>query len=398
MPSRAARATAREVVWVQRAEHRAGTARAGPAGGRCPGWCWTWTPRWSSPLREARGRAHLQGQASASTRCCFLDNTGEVLSGRLRPGNAGANTAADHIDGAGRGARADPRRPPVRHRILIRTDSAGSTKAFLAHIRACATTASAAVLGRLGGRRPGRAAITALPEHVWTPALDADGGTRDGAAGRRADRAVVGPGRLPGRHPGHRAPGTAPPRRPAVPVRGTRRLALHRLPHRHPAPGRSPFLEVRHRAHARVEDRIRCGKDTGFGRFPSREFAINAAWLDAALTAADLIAWTRLLLLDGELANAEPKRLRYRLLHTAARLTRGGRRRRLRIAPHWPWAATSPPPSPASPHYPAQPAEQPHPTRPGPRRTRPPRRASDHAQSTSQPRNIAKQLSRHSRE
>ncbi len=101
--------------------------------------------------------------------------------------------------------------------------------------------------------------------------------------------------------------------------------------------GSLQYLEVRHRAHARVEDRIRCGKTTGFGRFPSRHFAINHAWLELALTAIDLLAWTQTLLLDGELATAEPKKLRYRLLHAAARLTRGGRRLRLRIAATWPW-------------------------------------------------------------
>lgn len=97
------------------------------------------------------------------------------------------------------------------------------------------------------------------------------------------------------------------------------------------------YLEAGHRAHARVEDRIRCGKNTGFGRFPSRWFAINTAWLELALTGIDLLAWIQMLLLDGELATAEPKRLRYRLLHVAARITRSARRTRLRIAAGWPW-------------------------------------------------------------
>lgn len=101
--------------------------------------------------------------------------------------------------------------------------------------------------------------------------------------------------------------------------------------------GSLQLLEVRHRAHARVEDRIRCGKNTGFGRFPSRHFAVNAAWLELSLTAIDLHAWAQTLLLDGELATAEPKKLRYRLLHTAARITRGARRLHLRIAAAWPW-------------------------------------------------------------
>ena len=66
---------------------------------------------------------------------------------------------------------------------------------------------------------------------------------------------------------------------------------------------------------------------------------MNKAWQAAALTAATLLAWLRLLALDGDLAKAEPKTLRYRILHAAARLTRSGRRRRLKIPATWPWAA-----------------------------------------------------------
>jgi hypothetical protein len=98
------------------------------------------------------------------------------------------------------------------------------------------------------------------------------------------------------------------------------------------------LLELRHRSHARVEDRIRCDKDSGIGRFPSRQFAINAAWLELALIGIDLLAFTRTLLLDGEHAPTEPKKLRFRLLHVAARLVRTARGTILRIARHWPWA------------------------------------------------------------
>jgi len=56
------------------------------------------------------------------------------------------------------------------------------------------------------------------------------------------------------------------------------------------------------------------------------------------LTAADLLAWTQTILLDGALAKAEPKLLRYRLLHTAARIVRRGRRIFIKIAAGWPWA------------------------------------------------------------
>ena len=87
-----------------------------------------------------------------------------------------------------------------------------------------------------------------------------------------------------------------------------------------------------------MEDRIRTSKDTGLRRLPSREFAINQAWCTTAAIAVDLIRWLQPLGLTGDLALAEPKRLRYRVLHTAARLTRGQRRRRLRIPATWPWA------------------------------------------------------------
>ncbi|MFB4302448.1 hypothetical protein [Actinomadura sp. NTSP31] len=58
-------------------------------------------------------------------------------------------------------------------------------------------------------------------------------------------------------------------------------------------------------------------------RFPSRRFDVNAAWLELSLAATDLLTWARLLLPEGGLATAEPKKLRCRLLHIVARLTRG---------------------------------------------------------------------------
>lgn len=78
------------------------------------------------------------------------------------------------------------------------------------------------------------------------------------------------------------------------------------------------------------------------GRFPSREFKINQAWLAAVMIGADLVAWTRILALVGDaavLAGCEPKALRYRFLHVPARLTHSARRRRLRVPESWPWAA-----------------------------------------------------------
>jgi hypothetical protein len=55
------------------------------------------------------------------------------------------------------------------------------------------------------------------------------------------------------------------------------------------------FLEARHRPHARVEDRIRCGKETGLGHLPSTSIEINRAWCVVATIAADLLCRLRLL-------------------------------------------------------------------------------------------------------
>jgi hypothetical protein len=129
-----------------------------------------------------------------------------------------------------------------------------------------------------------------------------------------------------------------------IPVHGStlsRSVAATATPLTPPTPsvGQLAHLDARHRAHA---------KDTGLGRFPSRGFAINAAWLAVVLLAADLTGWTQTILLadNSDLARAEPKTLRYRLPHVAARLTRGQCRLWLRIQAIWPPGSTRwPPPS-----------------------------------------------------
>ena len=99
-----------------------------------------------------------------------------------------------------------------------------------------------------------------------------------------------------------------------------------------------PFLEAVHRLQARVEGFIRCGTDTGLRRLPSKLKKINQGWCVAVALACDLLAWLRLLALDGDLARAEPRTLRYRVLHVAARIVRSGRRREVRVPVTWPWA------------------------------------------------------------
>lgn len=106
-------------------------------------------------------------------------------------------------------------------------------------------------------------------------------------------------------------------------------------------PGQIAGLELRHRQHARVEDRIRELKATGLRNLPCHRFWANAAWLEIVLAASDLVAWTRLIGFRGHpgLARDEINTFRYQILHIAARITRSARQRRLRIDATWRWAA-----------------------------------------------------------
>jgi hypothetical protein len=264
------------------------------------------------------------------------DNTGELLTVKLRPGNAGANTAADHLQVLGEAFA----QVPATHRrnLLVRGDSAAATHAVLDWLDQQNGKRGRQVEYSIGWAigEPERAAITALSATAWTPALAADGEVRQGAEVAE----LTGRLTLPGWPAGMRIIVRRERPHPGAQLSlfeeadGWRYTAFIT----NTATGQLQWLEARHRAHARVEDRIRCAKDTGLGRLPSREFAINQAWCTAAALATDLIAWLQLLACDGELAKTEPKRLRYRVLHTAARLTRGQRRRWLRIPSTWPWA------------------------------------------------------------
>ncbi|MBK7624268.1 MAG: transposase [Kineosporiaceae bacterium] len=144
-------------------------------------------------------------------------------------------------------------------------------------------------------------------------------------------------------HACHRPPRTPAPRRSCPcsrrPTAGATRSSPP-TPHPHRRQARATGLPggPPPRPRPRVEDSIRNGKNTGLGHLPSKHYSLNQARCLAATIAADLLAWLRLLCLSGELAKAEPKTLRYRLLHTAARIIRGQRRRRIRIPQTWPRA------------------------------------------------------------
>jgi hypothetical protein len=338
-----ARAEAREVVWAQRAELSGQPFPAARAAGRD-------LPGLVLDLDASIVVCHSEKEHAAPTFkktfgyhpiLAFCDNTGEFLAAVLRRGNAGSNTAADHmavLDAA-------LAQLPDAHRhgtpILVRADTAGCTREFLAHLRGLRAERTVSCEFSVGWtiRDKERAAITAIPKAVWADAIDAHGGHRDGA-GLAEITGVLPAAALAGYPPGTRVivrrerphPGA---QLDAFEERDGWRYTAFATDTR---VGQLARLDARHRAHARVEDRIRCAKDTGLDRFPSRSFAINSAWLSVVMLAVDLIAWTQHLLLHGDLARAEPKTLRYRLLHVAARLTRGQRRLWLRIQRTWPWA------------------------------------------------------------
>jgi hypothetical protein len=261
----------------------------------------------------------------------YLDETREALGGLLRPGNAGSNTAADHMAVLDRALEQIPTEHIEAVEILVRADTAGATHGLVDYGR------EANMRFSVGYEltAPVRAAILEIPADAWVAALDQDGSARqngevceitdmlDLSAWPEGSRVIV---RRERPHPGAQLSFTDHD--------GYRFQAiLTDQPDADVA-----VLECRHRQHAHVEDRIRDDKDTGLAKFPFKEFAHNEVWLEIVMLAHDLLVWTQALALTGELAKAEPKRLRYRLFHVAARLAFHGRRAKLHLQDSWPWA------------------------------------------------------------
>ena len=261
----------------------------------------------------------------------FLDGTGEALAGVLRPGNAGSNTAADHVTVLTMALAQLPVNP-ADVEVVARADSAGLTHGF---IDACVNAHVHFSVGH-DLTEAVRTACLAIPHRAWKPAITADGSDYRDDADIAEITGMVNLELWPA---------------------GTRMIVRREIPH----PGAQltftdidgrrfqafitnqtdpdiAYLEALQRGRGRAEKLICNLKDTGCTNLPSADFNINHAWMTTAMIAHDLLIWMQLLCLDGDLAKAEPKRLRYTLLHTAALIARTGRQTRLRIATRWPWA------------------------------------------------------------
>jgi hypothetical protein len=272
---------------------------------------------------------------------CFADLTGETLAALLRPGNAGANTVADHVSVLDAAITQLPANIAVGHhegdcsdlverQVVVRADSAGCTEGFLSACRArnigffvsVRTNAqvTAAIFDAIG------------VDEVWLPALAQDGEEKDGCAVAELTSLVE---------------------TPTLPT-GTR-LIVRREP-LHPGAQRSLFpsldyrywgfytdqagdpcdLDVTMRAHAHVEQHICRLKDSGLTRFPFTSFEANSTWLTTVALAADLVQWFQLLCLEGSWQAARPKALRWGIFHAPGRLVHRARRRIVRIVDGWP--------------------------------------------------------------
>lgn len=282
---------------------------------------------------EKEGAApHRKGGFGFHPLCCWLDGTGEALAGVLRPGNAGANDADDHVEVLDLALCQLPEHVRADWKLLARADTAGATHKFAAALREREIRFS---LGYPVKEHVGEAAVS-LPKRRWKPALDADGKPREGAwVAELTDRVE-----LSGWPEGTRLICRKERPHPGAQLRFTD-LDGHRYQCfiTDQTERSLARLELRHRLHARVEDRVQEATELGLGRLPFQALEPNQGWFELVLLAQDLLAWLRALVLDGQLALAKPKRLRHRLLHVAGRLTRSARQRTLHLPRAWPWAA-----------------------------------------------------------
>ncbi len=275
--------------------------------------------------------------------CAFVDHgaagTGEALAIRLRPGNAGSNTATDHIAVTREALAGLPGINPSRpgRKVMVRADGGGGTKEFLGWLARRGLSYSIGFT--LPSSTPGL--YRRVPEQAWQAAVNADGDVREGAGVVDLTDVLAFHGHLKGWPAGMRVIVRRERPHPGAQLRfddvdGYRLTAFVTNVVR----GQLAGLELRHRRRARCEDRIRIAKDSGLRNLPLHGFDQNRIWCALVMLATDLTAWTQLLAVapDHPARRWEPKRIRLRLFTIPATLARHGRRVLLHIKDTAPWA------------------------------------------------------------
>jgi hypothetical protein len=293
---------------------------------------------------------HFKGGYGFHPLFCFADATGEALAGHLRPGNASANDVADLLsvldDGvsqlpvnirAGHRTGDDP--GLVQREVVVRSDSAGGTKAF---VKGCRDrNIGFHVVARRQTAVSGAIATANEDPHRWEMALDPDGEldetfTSGGLASSVCE--VTDLVDLSSWPEGTRLVIRRQPLHPGARTSLLPDLEYRFWGHYTDQKGDPAELDRSMRAHAHVEDFIGRLKDSGLERFPFTDFEANQAWLQTVLWASDLVAWFQMLCLTGPLAVAKAKRLRWTFWHAPARIITTARRDIVRILDGWPTA------------------------------------------------------------
>ena len=284
---------------------------------------------------------------------CFADATGEALAARLRPGNAAANDAADNLEvlddaitqlpaDVAAGHCVDDDLGEVRRRVMVRSDSAGCTAGFVDGCRS--RNIGFAVVARRKTAVSAAVAVANTDNDRWVPALNQDGTPAqpihqdDGDDKVAMVCEVTDLVDLSSWPKGTRLIVRREPLHPGAQTSLLPDLEYRFWGHYTDQDGDPATLDRQMRAHAHVEDHIGRLKDSGLLRFPFTDFAANAAWLAVVCWGADLVRWFQLLCVTGPLARALPKRLRWQLWHTPARIVRKARGDIIRILDGWPTA------------------------------------------------------------
>ena len=277
---------------------------------------------------KAGSAAHLKAGFGFHPMLCATSD-GEPLSIMLRPGNAAANNIADHIDvldaavaqlpGAVAAGHCASGGAPAPRQVQLRVDAAG-----------CSTQIAQACRQRniefFMTARSNDGVTTAIDHNrfdrdTWQPALGGDGEPSERAQVAELTDSVD----LSGRPERTRFIARREPLHP-----GAQRTLFDSELWRYrgfytDADGNPAELDAHMRAHARIENTIAALRDSGLERMPFSDFDANAAWAALVALSMALVRWFQQLRLQGPLAKAAPKRLRWQLWHAPARIVRSSR-------------------------------------------------------------------------